>query len=311
MSDLSRRLRILRAATGRTPMRCFKTRGAEFCIKIEYANPTGSHKDRIAVNMIAAAVREGHLKPGDCVAEISSGNTAAAVAWAARLLGLRPLLFVEKRASEIKKLIISSMGGEIVEIGDEGLTREAAVEEAQRRGCLLLDQMSNEYNHLAHYHWTAVEILEQTDWRVDAFVMGIGTGGTVTGVGRRLREELGNTLIVGVTPRGSPLSGSQSKQPDTIEGLSSYAVPPLYQRYGSVVDRVEPVAARDALKGVASLLHETGVAAGPSTGAAFAAAVRLVEEGAIDRGSRIVIVAADSLTRYPEVMRSLVRRVTH
>ncbi len=306
INPLGDRLRLLRSLVGRTPLRCFRLGWAELCVKIEYGNPTGSHKDRIAVNMLSALIRSEGVRKGGCVAEISSGNTAAAVAWAARLLGLKPVLFVEKTASEVKKLIIRSMGGEIVEIGDELLTRDEAVEEAERRGCILLDQMSNEYNHLAHYEGTGVEILEQTHWDLDAFVMGVGTGGTVTGVGRRLKEELGSTLVAAVTPAGSPLdTSSNGQERDSIEGLASHSVPPLFERHRSVVDRVVAVRSREALAGIVELLRETGIAAGPSTGAAFVAARRLVEEGVLDRGSRIVILAADSLTRYPEVMRSL------
>lgn len=304
-------LRKASVLVGWTPLRCFRTVGLELCVKIEYGNPTGSHKDRIALNMLRAAVREGLLRPGDCVAEISSGNTAAAVAWAARLLGLRPVLFVEKQASRIKKLVIESMGGEIVEIGDEGLTRDEAVEKAREMGCFLVDQMRNPYNHLAHYNYTALEILRQADWRIDAFIMGMGTAGTVTGVGRRLHEELGNTLVAAVVPRGSPLdpAASSADRVHRIEGLVSYSVPPLYERYGSSsVDTIVAVTEEEAISGIVGLLEATGIAAGPSTGAAFAAVKRLLEEGRLEQGSRVVIVAADSLTRYPEVMELLAGR---
>lgn len=302
--EMLRRIAHLFSLVGNTRLRCVRIGGVEICLKLEYGNPSGSHKDRIALYMLMGAIREGQLSPGGCVAEVSSGNTAAAVAWAASFLGLRPLLFVEKRASSIKKNLILSLGGEIVEIGDEGLTRDWAREEAEKRGCLLLDQMNNDYNMLAHYETTGVEVLRQAG-SVDAFVMGVGTGGTITGVGRRLKEVLGNTLVAAVTPRGSPLAGRGSGSVEEIEGLVSRSVPGLVRKHGSVIDRVVEVAAEEALEGVRAVLAATGIPVGPSTGAAYAAIVRLVEAGVVEPGSRVVTVAADSLARYPQAMERL------
>jgi len=304
--EMLERLARLLSLTGATRLRCATLGSMELCVKLEYSNPTGSHKDRIALYMLKGAIAEGLLSPGGCVAEISSGNTAAAVAWAASFLGLRPLLFVEKRASSIKKNLIRSLGGEIIEIGDEGLTRDWAREEAERRGCLLLDQMDNDYNMLAHYETTGLELVHQTSGRLDAFVMGVGTGGTVTGAGRRLKEVLGNTLVAAVTPRGSPLAGGDGAEADEIEGLVSRSIPGLVERYGrGIIDRVVEVSFPEALRGVRRLLRSVGVAVGPSTGAALVAAEKLVEAGIIDRGARVAIIAADSLARYPRVMEAL------
>ncbi len=301
--ELRERLAKLLTLVGSTPISCYRLGAVELCVKKEYGNPTGSHKDRIAVYMLKGAVEEGLIAPGDCVAEISSGNTATSVAWAASLLGLRTIVFVEKRASRIKKDFIRSFGAEIVEIGDEGLTREWAVEEAERKGCLLLDQMSNEYNMFAHYETTGPEIMRQLGAEIDAFVMGVGTGGTVSGVGKRLKEELGHTLVVAVTPRGSKLSGGEGG--DEIEGLTSYYLPPLVRRHLDVIDKIVEVSQADALRGITGLLRATGIAAGPSTGAVYAAVARLMEDGILGRGERVVIVAADALYRYPEVMAGL------
>ncbi len=302
-SSIARSLARLALLVGATPVHCFHVLGVRLCVKLEYVNPTGSHKDRIAVNMLRAAAEEEKLRPGSCVAEISSGNTAAAVAWAASLVGLKPLLFVEKRASAIKKSLISGFGGEIIEIGDEGLTRDEAIRVAEEKGCLVLDQSSNPYNHLAHYHYTGLEILRAVDGYVDAFVMGVGTGGTITGVGRRLKEEVGSTLVVAVTPKGSAIAGGSGA--DSIEGLVSHSVPRLYEEHRSVVDRVVEVSSMEALEGSRELLRATGIAAGPSTGAAFNAVKRLVDNGVIERGSTVVIVAADHASRYPELLRVL------
>jgi len=302
--EMLEQLARLFSLVGNTRLHCADLGSLELCVKLEFANPTGSHKDRIALYMLKGAIEEGLVSPGDCVAEISSGNTAAAVAWAASFLGLRPLLFVERRASRIKKSLIVSLGGEIIEIGDEGLTRDWAREEAERRGCILLDQMDNDYNMLAHYETTGLELVRQSGGRLDAFVMGVGTGGTITGVGRRLKEMIGSTLVAAVTPRGSPLAGGEGL--DEIEGLMSRSIPGLLKRHGSgVVDIVVDIGLEEALWGVRQLLQRVGVAAGPSSGAAYVAALRLVDEGRLERGSRVAILAADSLARYPWVMERL------
>ncbi len=274
------------------------------CIKLEYVNPTGSHKDRIALYMVKKAIEEGDVGPGDCVAEISSGNTATSVAWVAWRLGLGAVLFVEKHASTLKKDLIRSLGGKLIEISDEGMDRVTAREKAIEMGCFLLDQMSNDANHLAHYETTAAEIMEATRGQVDAFIMGVGTAGTVTGVGRRLKEVIGSTFVVSVSPKDSPIVGGSGKG-ETIEGLTVSIVPELYKRYQKYIDRAIGVEPERALDGISALATATGILGGPSTGAAFVAATRLIEEGLIDKGSTIVIVAADRLIRYPSVLERL------
>ena len=285
---------------GNTPLRCWRLEGFELCVKLEYANPTGSHKDRIAVYMLRGLAEEGFLEPGGCVAEISSGNTAAAVAWASRLLGLRARLYVEGKISPLKVGLIRYFGGEVVEIERGPEARARAVEDMEARGCVYLNQSGNEYNWRAHYETTGREILEQTGYDVDAFVMGAGTGGTVTGVGERLKEALGSTLVVAVTPKGSRLAGGPGA--DVIEGLASTDIPSLIEAHRRVIDRLLEVSSREALEGVKTLLALTGVAAGPSTGAALEGALRLLEEGVLDGRPRIAIIAADHLSRYPHLL---------
>jgi cysteine synthase A len=298
--ELVERATRLLALVGNTPLRCWRLGGAELCVKLEYSNPTGSHKDRIAVYMIRGLAEEGLLEPGGCVAEISSGNTAAAVAWASRLLGLKARLYVEGKISPLKIGLIRYFGGEVVEIERGPEARARAVEDMGAHGCVYLDQSGNEYNWRAHYETTGREILEQTCYDVDAFVMGAGTGGTVTGVGERLKESLGNTLVAAVTPRGSRLAGGPGA--DVIEGLASTNIPRLLEARKRVLDRVIEVSSAEAIEGVKTLLKLTGVAAGPSTGAALVGAVNLLEEGLLDGRPRIVIVAADHLSRYPSLL---------
>jgi len=174
------------------------------------------------------------------------------------------------------------------------------VEDMGAHGCVYLDQSGSEYNWRAHYETTGGEILEQTGYDVDAFVMGAGTGGTVTGVGERLKESLGNTLVAAVTPRGSRLAGGSGA--DVIEGLASSDAPRLLEAHKRVLDRLIQVSSLEAVEGVKALLSLTGVAAGPSTGAALVGVLRLLEEGLLDGRPRIVIVAADHLSRYPSLL---------
>ena len=302
-AELVERASRLLGLVGRTPVRCSRLGPVELCVKLEYSNPTGSHKDRIAVYMLRGLAEEGALEPGGCVAEISSGNTATSVAWASRLLGLRAVLYVERRVSPLKKSMIRAFGGEVVEIGDEPEERERAVEDMERRGCVYLNQSGNEYNWRAHYETTGPEILGQLHWDLDAFVMGAGTGGTITGVGERLKEALGSVLVAAVTPRASALAGGPGG--DVIEGLASTRIPSLLERHRRAVDRVIEVSEAEAVEGVRALLGLTGVAAGPSTGAALVGVLRLVEEGALDRGARAVILAADHASRYPWLLEAL------
>jgi len=298
-TELLAALERLKRIIGATPTKCFRIGSFNLCIKLEYANPAGSHKDRIALYMIRGAVESGELGPGGCVAEVSSGNTATSVAWLAHVLGLKSILFVERAASEVKKRLIRMFGAEIIYVETEGTGRKEARDKLRGTDCIFLDQMSNDMNHLAHYEMTASEIISSVA-TVDAFVMGVGTAGTVTGVGRRLYEVYGHTLTAAVTPAGSALAGGSGR--DHIEGLVSDFVPDLYNRYGKYVERVIEVSSREAVAGIAAILKATGLLVGPSTGAAFVAATKLIEEGKLDRNSTIVIVAADHLTRYPDII---------
>ena len=308
-SELLASIGRLGALVGWTPIRCFRLWGIELCVKLEYVNPTGSHKDRAVISMLRSLAEEGLLEPGGCVAEISSGNTAAALAWASRLLGLRAVLYVDRGVSPLKVSLIRALGGEVVEYGVTVRDREAALDDMERRGCVYLDQAGNDANWRAHYEGTGREIVHQLNASIDAFVMGAGTGGTLTGVGSRLKEEVGSTLVVGITPRGSRVAGGPGGV-DVIEGLASYNAPRLLEARRSVVDRLVEVSSQEAVEGVAALLDSTGIAAGHSTGAAVAAVKALVEEGAIERGSRVAIVAADHLSRYPWLLDALAGRIT-
>ncbi len=274
---------------------------ANVYVKLEYENPTGSHKDRIAYYMIRDAVERHSLKPGDVVTEASSGNTAISVAFIAKVFGLRAIIAMPRDVSEAKVAMVKSFGAKIVPCSPDPSSpdycEEVAKRIAEEHGGVYLNQHGNPANVRAHYETTAPEIWRDLDGDVDAFVMGIGTGGTITGVGRYLKERK-KVLVVGVTPRGSALVGGRGEE--RIEGLSSKSVPPILDR--SLIDRVIEVSFDEAIQGVKVLLEE-GVLAGPSSGANIIAAIHVARE--LGKEANVVTIAADSIFRYPSVLRML------
>ncbi|MHA1589407.1 MAG: PLP-dependent cysteine synthase family protein, partial [Candidatus Njordarchaeales archaeon] len=229
---------------GRTPIvrlsRLVDSGCGDVYVKLEYLNPTGSHKDRIAYYMIRDAIEKGLMDEGGCVVEASSGNTAISVAWISSLFGLRAILVVERGASKVKVDAIRALGGEVV-FSDPEECVEVARRIAEEGSCVFLDQRDNEANVRAHYETTGPEILEALG-NVDAFVMGIGTGGTMCGVGKYLREKLGDKdLIVGVVPRGSIVVSPEATNRDIIEGLATYTVSGILKRYRHLIDRIVEV----------------------------------------------------------------------
>ncbi len=270
---------------------------AEVYVKLEYLNPTGSHKDRIAYYMIRDAEERGLIEPGDTVVEASSGNTAISVAWVSSLLGYRAEIFVEKGTSQVKIGLIKALGARVVEAEEENYA-EAARRYAEEHGYLFLNQYENEANVRAHYETTGPEIYRQLGGKIDAFVMGIGTGGTISGVGRFLKEKLGEGVkIVGVVPRGSRIAGGEGAE--RIEGLASDIVPGIWRRYGHVVSEVIEVGFDEALQTMKTLLRSEGVLGGLSTGANVYAAMRVAER--LTKGV-VATIAPDTILRYPHIL---------
>ncbi|MEM1677696.1 MAG: cysteine synthase family protein [Ignisphaera sp.] len=268
----------------------------EIFAKLEFFNPTGSHKDRIALYMIKDAIQRFGLKPGDVVVEASSGNTAISVAFIAQRFGLKPLIVIPRGTSRSKVVVLKMLGAEIIEGSDNPSSEDyyikLAEKLAKKYGWVFLNQYSNPANALAHYETTAVEIWNSLNGAIDAFVMGVGTGGTITGVGRFLKErKRGSVLIVAVTPKGSPLAGGSIG--DRIEGLLYTDVPQLLDR--KIIDRVIEVSYREAMDMCIKLAKEEGILAGLSSAANVVGALKIAEE--IKKGN-IVTVFADSAFRY-------------
>ncbi|MCD6480054.1 cysteine synthase family protein [Candidatus Bathyarchaeota archaeon] len=297
-------LEALSKLIGGTPLlrlRRIAPEGAEIYLKLEYTNPGGSHKDRIAYYMIRDAVEKGLLRRGDPVIEVSSGNTATAIAWIASRLGLRAMLILEPEVSEVREMALRLLGAETVRIESEEEQFRRAGEMAEEMGGVFLNQFENEANIKAHYETTGPEILEQMNRDIDAFVMGIGTGGTIIGVGRRLKEEIGSVRIIGVVPRGSALLHEEARHEDRIGGLSKVIKPRFYIENRHIVDQVIEVSQAMAIETVRRLAAMEGLLVGPSTGAAVHAAIEVAEE--LGEGCRLVTIAADSLFRYPQLLR--------
>lgn len=268
--------------------------------KLEYFNPTGSHKDRIALYMIRDAIEKHKLKKGGVVVEASSGNTAISVVFVAKLLDLTPVIVIPKTTSVNKVRILKIMGAEIV-FGDEDPSSsnyyiKLAENIARERSGVFLNQYANFSNARAHYETTAVEIWNQLNGDIDVFVMGIGTGGTITGVGKFLKEKNKNILIVGVTPKGSKLVGGNGL--DRIEGLLHKDVAPLLDK--NVVDVVVEVSYDEAVDMVLKLAKEESILAGISSGANVVGALKISKE--LKPGSKIVTLIVDSIFRYLDVL---------
>ncbi|MEM1509615.1 MAG: cysteine synthase family protein [Thermofilaceae archaeon] len=277
---------------------------AHIYVKLEYMNPTGSHKDRIALYMIREAERKGLLKQGGTIVEASSGNTAISVAWLASQLGYNAIIVVEEGISPAKVSIIKALGAKVVFAPRVPLDHpEHSVKVAKRLaaewGCVFLNQFENEANVKAHYETTAAELYSQLGGEPDAFVMGIGTAGTIAGVAQFFREKGMRTKIVGVVPKGSPIVTGCPTLGEPIEGLATSTVSFIYEKYSGLIDLLVEVDYRKAYETMLRLAKEEGVLGGLSTGANVVGALKVAEE----TGSKVIAtLAPDSMFRYAHLL---------
>ncbi len=301
------KVRDLKRFVGHTPIMRLRSDPNTY-FKLEYVNPTGSHKDRIAFYMIMDALNNGYVSPGETVIEASSGNTAIAVAWLCKLLGLKTVVVVEEGISSLKLSLIKSLGAEIVTAKkvpptDPQNPIRVAERLAKENGWYFLNQNANEANVRAHYETTAKEIIEQLG-RVDVFVMGVGTGGTVAGVAKRLKEELGSKVsVVAIVPKASPVARGSGICTDPIEGLACTTVPEIWLRYKDLVDEVIEVEHKEVKTALRDMILKNNLLAGPSTAANYHVAKKLRRK--YGKSAKIVTIAADSAMRYPEVLKEV------
>jgi cysteine synthase len=272
---------------------------AEIVGKLEGRNPLASVKDRIGLAMIEAAEREGTLRPGGTIIEPTSGNTGIALAWVARVKGYRLILTMPDTMSAERRRILTILGAELVLTpGRDGM--EGAVERARRLhhdipGSFIPHQFDNPANPEVHYRTTGPEIWRDTGGAVGAFVAGVGTGGTISGAGRYLKEQDPEVRVVAVEPDDSPVLSGGAAGPHLIEGIGAGFVPSIYD--AATVDEVIRVT-NDAAIATAKLLAKTeGLLAGISSGAnAFAARQVAARPGLA--GKRIVTIICDTGERY-------------
>jgi cysteine synthase A len=289
------------AAIGHTPMvrltRVVEPGMAEVWVKIEGMNPGGSIKDRTALGMIVDAERSGALRPGQMIVEPTSGNTGIGLAQVAAARGYPLTLCLPAQMSEERKRTLHAYGARLV-LTDPERRMLAAIEEAQRirdsTGAWMADQFGNPANPRIHYETTAPELWAQMRQRIDAFVYGSGTGGTISGVGRFLRDQRSHALVIAVEPaRSAVLSGGERGQ-HQFQGMGPGFVPPNFDR--SVVDRVVQVWEEDAFPLARRLAREEGLFVGMSSGAITWAALQIARE--LGPGKRVAMIAPDSGARY-------------
>jgi len=272
-------------------------------LKLERFNPGGSVKDRTALAMIEDAEKSGQLTPGATIIEPTSGNTGVGLAWIGRLKGYRVILTMPDTMSVERRNLLSAYGAELILTpGSEGMKGAIAKAEQLRDetpNAIILGQFTNPANPAIHYTTTGREIWEDTAGQVDVFVGGVGTGGTVSGVGRALKEKNMLVEIIAVEPASSPvLSGGQAG-PHKIQGIGAGFQPDTYQ--AGFIDRVMTVTNEDAFAAARSLAKDHGLLVGISSGAAYSAAQQLAKQPEY-KGKNIVVLLPDTGERYLSVL---------
>jgi len=276
---------------------------ADIAVKLEGQNPAGSVKDRACIAMIEAAEREGRLRPGDTIVEPTSGNTGIGLALVAAVKGYRLILCMPDDAPAGLRSLMTQYGAEVVLTPARKLMK-GAIDRAREIAasnprCFLPQQFDNPANPEAHRAGTAREILRDTGGALDAFVAGIGTGGTITGVGSVLKRELPHVRVVAVEPAASPVTGGGAAARHQIQGIGAGFVPAVLDR--SVIDEVLACEDLAAFEMAGRLAREEGIAAGPSGGAAVWGAVEIARR--LGPGKRVVTILPDSWARYTGVER--------
>ncbi|MGA7318784.1 MAG: cysteine synthase A [Silvibacterium sp.] len=286
---------------GQTPMlrlrRVARPEWAAVYAKLEFLNPGGSVKDRAALGMILDAERRGILKPGSTIVEATAGNTGVGLALVGVNRGYRVVLYVPEGFAEEKCILMRGFGATVVRTpeseGMSGAIRQAQAMAEDDSNVFAALQFENQANPQFHYDTTAVEIWEQMEGRVDAFVAGVGTGGTFSGVARFLKERNANILTVAVETQGSVLQGGKPG-PHKVEGIGASFVPRTFDR--AVTDEITMVTDEDAFVMVRRLAAEEGLLGGSSSGAIVHAAVAVAER--LGMGKRVATIIPDSAERY-------------
>ncbi len=302
MSKIAEKLTDL---IGNTPLLALNNYGkaleleAKVLAKLEYFNPAGSAKDRVAVAMIEAAEKEGLLKAGSTIIEPTSGNTGIGLACVAAVKGYQTILTMPDTMSIERRNLLKAYGAQLVltpgELGMQGAIDKAVELAAMMEGAFIPGQFDNGANPMAHYETTGPEIWRDTEGKVDVVVAGVGTGGTLSGTAKFLKEQNPDIKIIAIEPDASPVLKGEPAAPHKLQGIGANFIPKNYD--ASVVDEVMDISAEDAYKTCRLLAKHEGLLVGVSSGAAAYAAT-LVAQREENKGKNIVVILPDSGERY-------------
>ena len=272
---------------------------AKLIAKVEYFNPLGSVKDRVASAMIEEGIKQGKINKDTVIIEPTSGNTGIGLAFVTAVKGLRLILTMPETMSVERRRIVSALGAEVVLTpGSDGMKGAIAKAEElvkEYGNAIIPQQFENEANPAIHYETTGVEIYEDTDGKVDIFVAGVGTGGTVTGTGKALKERNPNVKVVAVEPASSPVLSGGKPGPHKIQGIGAGFVPKVLDL--DIVDEIIKVENDDAFEAARAVAKSDGLLVGISSGAAIYAATQLAKRPE-NKGKNIVVLLPDTGERY-------------
>lgn len=271
---------------------------AEILVKLESFNPGSSVKDRIALNMVEMAEKEGLLKKGATIIEPTSGNTGIGLAMIGAAKGYKIILVMPDTMSIERRNLLEAYGAELVltpgEKGMNGSIEKAKILNDKNDSYFMPQQFMNKNNPEMHKKTTALEILKQTDNNIDAFVAGVGTGGTITGVSSVLKEKNKDIKIIAVEPEESAVMSGGNPGPHKIQGIGAGFIPDVLNM--DIIDEIIKINANEAIKTTKELAEKEGLLVGISSGAAINAALKIAKE--LGKGKRVVVVAPDSGERY-------------
>ncbi|MBR2620226.1 MAG: cysteine synthase A [Firmicutes bacterium] len=272
---------------------------AEVIAKVEFFNPAGSVKDRVGYNMVIEAEKEGRLKPGGTIIEPTSGNTGVGIAMTCAARGYKAIMVMPESMSVERRTLLKALGAELV-LTDKDLGMQGSVDKAKELleeipGSIIAGQFENPANPQAHYETTGPEIWEDTDEQVDILVATFGTGGTVSGIGKYLKEKNPDVKVVAVEPAASPLLSEGKAGPHKIQGIGANFIPDALDQ--TVIDEIVTVSDDDALDTMKEIACTEGLLVGVSSGAAVYAAGQVAAR-AENAGKRIVVILPDTGERY-------------
>jgi cysteine synthase len=270
-------------------------------VKCEFMNPGGSVKDRIGYHMVEMAEQSGQIKPGDTLIEPTSGNTGIGMALAAAVKGYQMIITMPEKMSHEKAVVLKALGAKIIRTPTEAAFDDpeshiSVANKLQKEldNAHILDQYANPNNPDAHYHGTAEEIIADFGTDLDMVVMGVGTGGTITGVARRLKEQMPGITVVGADPEGSILGGGNEVSSYLVEGIGYDFFPKVLDN--SLVDRYIKTNDKDSFHTARRLIQEEGLLCGGSCGAAMSAALIAAKD--LDATQKCLVILPDSIRNY-------------